>query len=199
MQSKESIKRQIEQAIHVKEQILNDELFTSKIEQAAILCSDALRRGNKILLAGNGGSAADAQHIAAELVNRFGFDRPALAAVSLTTDSSVLTSISNDYGYNRIIARQVEAIGTRGDILIVISTSGSSENILEGISEAGKKGITTIGLTGRSGGRMKDSCDLMINVPSDETPRIQEAHIMIGHIICSIIETSLFGTNNTVE
>jgi D-sedoheptulose 7-phosphate isomerase len=199
MQSIDRIKRQIEESILVKEHILNDPLFTSKIEQAATLCSDALRRGNKILLAGNGGSAADAQHIAAELVNRFGFDRPGLAAISLTTDTSVLTSISNDYGYNRIIARQVEALGTRGDILIVISTSGNSENILEGISEAANKGISTIGLTGRSGGRMKDSCDLILNVPSDETPRIQEAHIMTGHIICSIIETGLFGKNSTVE
>lgn len=199
MQLMYRIKDQIEESIHVKKLILNDDRFTAKIEQAAILCSDALRRGNKILLAGNGGSAADAQHIAAELVNRFGFDRPALAAVSLTTDSSVLTSISNDYGFTRIIARQVEAIGTRGDILIVISTSGNSENILEGVSEAGKKGIKTIGLTGKTGGRMKESCDLLLNVPSDETPRIQEAHIMIGHIICSIIESSLFERNNTVE
>jgi D-sedoheptulose 7-phosphate isomerase len=195
----ESIIRDIKESIAVKKLILEDTGFISKIEQAAIMCSDALRNGNKILLAGNGGSAADAQHIAGELVNRFGFERPGLAAISLTTDTSVLTSISNDYGFKRIIARQVEALGNKGDILIAVSTSGTSENILEGVAEAAKKGIKTIGLTGRSGGRLKGSCDLLLNVPSEVTPRIQEAHIMTGHIICSIIETILFGSRNTVE
>jgi D-sedoheptulose 7-phosphate isomerase len=193
------IKKHIEDSIEVKRFILDDTAFIEKIERAGIMCCDALRKGNKILLAGNGGSAADAQHIAGELINRFGFERPGLPAISLTTDSSVLTSISNDYGFKRIISRQVEALGTVGDILIAISTSGSSENILEGIAEAGKKGMLTIGLTGKSGGRMKDYCDLLLNVPSDETPRIQEAHIMIGHIICSYIERSLFGSQNAVE
>jgi D-sedoheptulose 7-phosphate isomerase len=195
----ESIIRDIKESIAVKKLILEDTGFISKIEQAAIMCSDALRNGNKILLAGNGGSAADAQHIAGELVNRFGFERPGLAAISLTTDTSVLTSISNDYGFKRIIARQVEALGNKGDILIAVSTSGTSENILEGVAEAAKKGIKTIGLTGRSGGRLKGSCDLLLNVPTEVTPRIQEAHIMTGHIICSIIETILCGSRNTVE
>jgi D-sedoheptulose 7-phosphate isomerase len=195
----ESIQRQIKESIAVKELIMRDSGFISKVEQAAVLCSEALRSGNKILLAGNGGSAADAQHIAGELVNRFGQERRGLAAISLTTDTSVLTSISNDYGFNRIIARQVEALGRKGDILIAISTSGTSENILNGVAEAAKTGIRSIGLTGRSGGSLKGSCDLLLNVPSEETPRIQEAHIMIGHIICSVIETILFGSHNTVE
>jgi D-sedoheptulose 7-phosphate isomerase len=195
----ESIIKDIRESIALKELILKDAGFISKIEQAAVLCSDALRKGNKILLAGNGGSAADAQHIAAELINKFGFDRPGLAAMSLSTDTSVLTSISNDYGFKRIIARQIEALGNKGDILIAISTSGTSENILAGVAEATKKGIKIIGLTGKSGGKLKDSCDVLLNVPSEVTPRIQEAHIMTGHIICSIIETALFGSGNTVE
>ena len=187
------ITSQIEESISVKQRILNDKGLIAIIEKAGLICSDALGKGNKILLAGNGGSAADAQHIAGELVNKFGAERRALPALSLTTDTSVITSISNDYGFSRIIARQVEALGNKGDILIVLSTSGNSENILNGISEAKKKGLVIIGLTGKTGGKMKDLCDLLITVPSDETPRIQEAHIMAGHIICSLIETSLFG------
>jgi len=195
----ESIIKDIKESIAVKKLILEDAKFISGIEEAAKICSDALRNGNKILFAGNGGSAADAQHLAGELVNRFGFERPGLAAISLTTDTSVLTSISNDYGFDRIIARQVEALGNKGDILIAITTSGTSENILAGAAVAVKKGIRIIGLTGRSGGRLKESCDLLLNVPSEVTPRIQEAHIMTGHILCSRIETILFGKQNTVE
>jgi D-sedoheptulose 7-phosphate isomerase len=187
------ITSQIEESIAVRERILNDKDLITRIEKAGVVCSDALGKGNKILLAGNGGSAADAQHIAGELINRFGAERRGLPALSLTTDTSVLTSISNDYGFNRVIARQIEALGNKGDILIVLSTSGSSENIINGISEAKKKGLVIIGLSGKSGGKMKDLCDLLISVPSDETPRIQEAHIMAGHIICSLIEASLFG------
>lgn len=194
MASVKQITRQIAESIAVKERIINDKGLITKIEKAGLICSDALGKGNKILLAGNGGSAADAQHIAGELVNRFGCERRGLPALSLTTDTSVLTSISNDYGFNRIFARQVEALGNTGDILIVLSASGNSENIINGISEAKKKGLTIIGLTGKSGGKIKDLCDLLINVPSDETPRIQEAHIMAGHIICSLIEASLFGS-----
>ncbi len=194
-----NIKRQIEESILIKTNILGDPDLIKRIEEASVLCADALKKGNKILLAGNGGSAADAQHIAGELVNRFGFERPGLAALSLTTDSSVITSISNDYGFKRLISRQVESLGREGDVLIAISTSGNSDNILEGINEATKKGIRIIGLTGRSGGKMSENCTILINVPSDKTPRIQEAHIMIGHIICSEIEEALFGKKGTVE
>ncbi len=195
----ESIIRDIKKSIEVKKLLLEDAGFISGIEEAAKICCEALRNGNKILFAGNGGSAADAQHLAGELVNRFGFERPGLAAISLTTDTSVITSISNDYGFNRIFARQVEALGNKGDILLAITTSGMSENILQGAAAAARKGIFVIGLTGRSGGRLKESCNILLNVPSDETPRIQEAHIMTGHILCSRIETLLFGEQNTVE
>jgi D-sedoheptulose 7-phosphate isomerase len=188
----ERIIKQISDSIAVKNMMLNDPGLLSAISQAATLCTESLKNGNKILLAGNGGSAGDAQHIAGELVNRFGFERPGLAALSLTTDPSVVTSISNDYGFNRIISRQIEALGKSGDVFIAISTSGSSENILNGIEEARKKGIKIIGLTGKTGGKMNKLCDILINIPSDETPRIQEAHIMTGHVLCSAIETNLF-------
>jgi D-sedoheptulose 7-phosphate isomerase len=187
------IKRQIEESVKVKRLILEDEKILKSIKESAYLCCEALREGNKILFAGNGGSAADAQHLAGELVNRFGFKRPGLAAIAITTDTSILTSISNDYGFEKLFARQIEAIGKKGDILCSFSTSGNSPNIIEGMKEARKKGLINIGFTGRSGGMMKDACDICLNIPSDETPRIQEAHILIGHIICSIIEISLFG------
>jgi D-sedoheptulose 7-phosphate isomerase len=148
------------------------------------------------LLAGNGGSAADAQHIAAEFVNRFNFDRHGLPAIALTTDTSVLTSIANDYSYDRIFARQLETLGNAGDVFIGISTSGNSRNIVEALKVCKKEEIVTIGLTGSSGGQMKDLCDICIQVPSDETPRIQEVHSLIGHIVCFIVEEELFGKNN---
>jgi D-sedoheptulose 7-phosphate isomerase len=187
------IGRQIEESIKVKTLILEDEKVLRSIEESVKLCCTALKKGNKIIFAGNGGSAADAQHLAAELVNRFGFERPGLPAIAITTDTSVLTSISNDYGFDRLFARQIEAIGNKGDIFLSLSTSGNSPNITEGIIEASKKGIINIGLTGRTGGKMITLCDLCISVPSDETPRIQEAHILIGHIICSGIENDIFG------
>ncbi len=187
------IKRQIEESIKVKKLVLNDEKILESIKEASKLCCEALQKGNKIIFAGNGGSAADAQHLAGELVNRFGFERPGIAAIAITTDTSILTSISNDYGFKRLFARQIEAIGKKGDILFSFSTSGNSDNIIEGIKEARKKGIINIGFTGKSGGKMKTMCDLCLTIPSDETPRIQESHILIGHIICSSIENSMFG------
>jgi D-sedoheptulose 7-phosphate isomerase len=156
-------------------------------------CCDALRRGNKILLAGNGGSAADAQHLAAELVSRLNFDRPGLAAFALTTDTSVLTAIGNDYGYEEVFARQVSAVGVAGDILIAISTSGRSRNILLALEEARRKGLHTVGLTGESGGEMLAQCDRIIRIPSTEVPKIQEGHVMLGHTICGLIECQMFG------
>jgi D-sedoheptulose 7-phosphate isomerase len=188
----EFIRKQIEESLKVKTLLLDDELFHKLIEESALRCCEALKNDKKIIFAGNGGSAADAQHLAGELVNRFGFERPGLSAIAITTDTSVITSIANDYGFERLFARQIQAIGKKGDILVAISTSGNSANIIEGIKEAKKIGITTIGLTGKSGGKISELCDLCFRIPSDETPRIQEAHILIGHIICSIIEKSLF-------
>jgi D-sedoheptulose 7-phosphate isomerase len=149
--------------------------------------------GGKVLLAGNGGSAADAQHIAGELVSRFYFNRPGLSAIALTTDSSVLTAISNDYGYEVVFTRQLEALATNSDIFIGISTSGNSPNIIKAFDYCRDHQIVTVGFTGDSGGKMKDLCDLCLQVPSNETPRIQEMHITIGHIVCALVEEQIFG------
>jgi D-sedoheptulose 7-phosphate isomerase len=187
-----SIKKQIEDSLKVKNLLLEDENILKSIKESAELCCKALRNDKKIMLIGNGGSAADAQHLAGELVNRFGFERPGLAAIALTTDTSVITSISNDYGFEMLFSRQIQALGKTGDVLIALSTSGNSTNIIGGIEEAKRIGIMTIGLTGKSGGKMAHLCDICLKAPSDDTPRIQEAHILIGHIICSITENSLF-------
>jgi D-sedoheptulose 7-phosphate isomerase len=184
---------QIEDSLKVKQLILEDEEIQVLIDKSATLCCDSLRSGNKIMFVGNGGSAADAQHLAGELVNRFGFERPGLSAMALTTDTSIITSISNDYGFEMLFARQIQALGKKNDILIALSTSGNSANIINSIIESKKIGVITIGLTGHSGGKMASLCDICIKVPSDKTPRIQEVHILIGHILCSIIENSLFG------
>jgi D-sedoheptulose 7-phosphate isomerase len=159
---------------------------------AADACIDALRRGHKILFAGNGGSAADAQHLAGELVSRFNYDRPGLAAFALTTDTSVLTAIGNDYGYERVFARQVEAVGVAGDVFVGISTSGRSPNIVAALQVARAKGLVTVGMTGRGGGRLPELCDHCLRTPSDDTPRIQEGHIAMGHTICWLIERAIF-------
>jgi D-sedoheptulose 7-phosphate isomerase len=169
-----------------------DATLHAAMARAAEACIAALRRGNKILFAGNGGSAADAQHLAGELVSRFNYDRPGLPAFSLSTDTSVLTAIGNDYGYERLFARQIEAVGSRGDVLIAISTSGRSPNILAALRTARDRGLVTIGLTGRLGGDMPPLCDHCLRTPSDLTPRIQEGHITIGHTICYLIEQQLF-------
>jgi D-sedoheptulose 7-phosphate isomerase len=189
----DQIRKQIEASIDLKKLVLSDDSIIMAIKTATELCLDSLNNKHKILFAGNGGSAADAQHLAAELVNKFGFDRPGLAAIALTTDTSILTSISNDYGFVRLFARQIESLGQKGDILIAFSTSGSSANILEGMREAQTRGIKVIGFTGHFTEKMLPFCDVCISVPSVETPRIQEIHIMIGHIICSAIENKMFG------
>ena len=193
---KEKILQQIQNSIKLKQQLLETPVVLSGIEKAATAIISAFTNKKKLLLAGNGGSAADAQHIAAEFVNRFNFDRHGLPAIALTTDTSVLTSIANDYSYDRIFARQLETLGNAGDVFIGISTSGNSRNIVEALKVCRKEEIVTIVLTGSSGGQMKDLCDICIQVPSDETPRIQEVHILIGHIICFIVEEELFGKNN---
>lgn len=153
---------------------------------------EALRRGNKLLFAGNGGSAADAQHWAGELVSRFNFDRPGLAAIALTTDTSILTAIGNDYGYDYVFARQIEALGRSGDLLFVISTSGNSKNILRAIKAARDLGVGVVGFTGQGGGAMAELCDACFRMPSNETPKIQEGHEFLGHLICGLIEHEMF-------
>jgi D-sedoheptulose 7-phosphate isomerase len=192
---KNKIIAQISSSISVKETLLNDQKLIGIIEQAAQLVIDAYKAGNKTLLAGNGGSAADAQHIAGEFVSRFYFDRPGLSSIALTTDTSVITAIGNDYGYEKLFSRQVQAIGNAGDVFIGISTSGNSPNILNALRECRSKGIKTIGFTGVTGGAMADLCELCINIPSAETPRIQECHILVGHIICYIVEEAIFGAS----
>ncbi|EAI1688546.1 D-sedoheptulose 7-phosphate isomerase [Campylobacter jejuni] len=187
------IKEHFQESILVKEQILKDENLITLIKNASLEVIKAYKNGNKTLLAGNGGSAADAQHIAGEFVSRFYFDRPGIASIALTTDTSILTAIGNDYGYENLFARQVQAQGVKGDVFIGISTSGNSKNILKALDLCRQKGITSIGLSGASGGAMNELCDYCIKVPSTCTPRIQEAHILIGHIICAIVEEELFG------
>ena len=187
------ILRDINESISVKQKILKDAALVKLLRQVADECIAAYRRDNRVLLAGNGGSAADAQHIAAEFVSRYAFDRPGLAAIAFTTDTSMLTAIGNDYGYEQIFRRQLEANGRQGDIFIGISTSGNSANILAALQRSRELGIVTVGLTGQGGVKMQAFCDYCIQVPSMSTPRIQESHIMLGHIICGIVEDTLFG------
>lgn len=184
---------QIEELSTVNQTILDNSLLLSELVNASTLCINAFKSVQKILIAGNGGSAADAQHFAAELVSRFHFDRPALSAIALTTDSSILTAIGNDYGFEDVFARQIQAHGRPGDVFIAISTSGSSPNILKAINTAKAIGLVVIGLTGKSGGKMKDMCDICLCAPSDSTPRIQECHLFFEHTLCACIEESLFG------
>lgn len=164
-----------------------------EIELAASWMIQALDSGNKIIFFGNGGSAADSQHLAAELVNRFRLDRRPLPGLALTTDSSILTSISNDFGYDQIFSKQLEALCNKGDVAVGISTSGFSENVILGIKTASDKNAKTIALTGKNGGPVAESADLTIKAASSDTPRIQEVHIFIGHLLCDIVEKELFG------
>ncbi len=189
---KDFITKEIQDSYNVKEIILKDKNIIETICKISEKAVNAYKNGNKILIAGNGGSAADAQHIAGELVSRFYFDRDGLPALALTTDTSILTAIGNDYGYENLFARQVQANGVKGDILIGISTSGNSPNIIKAIEEARKKELTVVGLTGSNPSKMDELCDYIIKVPSTITPRIQETHILVGHIVCGIIEKELF-------
>ena len=169
-----------------------DAALCAATAQATEISIAALRAGRKLLFCGNGGSAADAQHWAGELVSRFHYDRPGLPAIALTTDSSILTAIGNDYGYERVFARQVEALGVAGDVLVAISTSGNSPNVVAAIEAARAQGLATIGFTGQGGGRMAALCDVCIRIPSTSTPRIQEGHEVLGHALCALIEATLF-------
>ncbi|MBQ0024908.1 MAG: D-sedoheptulose 7-phosphate isomerase [Bacteroidales bacterium] len=192
MAYEEIIRKQISDSISAKQRLLDDKEMIRRISKAAEICINAYREGHKVMLAGNGGSAADAQHLAGELVNKFYFDRPGLSCIALSTDTSILTAIGNDYGFDRIFARQVEANGNAGDVFIGISTSGNSANIVEALKTCKEKGVHTIGLTGSRKCRMDDLCDIIIKVESEETPRIQECQTLIGHIICNLIEKQLF-------
>jgi D-sedoheptulose 7-phosphate isomerase len=175
--------------------MLKDELLLSAVEIAALECIAAFGSGNKLLFAGNGGSAADAQHMAGEFVSRFAFDRPGLPSVALTTDTSILTAIGNDYGYEKLFSRQIQALGNSGDIFIAYSTSGKSRNILHALEEARKKDLKCIGFTGNQGGEMRVLCDILLEVPSSNTPKIQEGHLILGHILCGLVENKLFKGN----
>jgi len=182
---RELIRQRIKESIDVKERLSEAEI--ENIEKAAKAIIASLKSGGKVLIFGNGGSAADSQHIAAELVGRFRKERKPLAAIALTTNTSTLTAIANDYGYEAVFSRQVEALAKRGDVALGISTSGNSPNVIEAVKKAKALGLVTIGLSG-DGGKLKAACDILIAVPSKDTPRIQEAHIMIGHIICELVE-----------
>ena len=187
------IKEIISASIAVKQQVLADEALLQQVCDAVQAVTDAFRNGNKVLFCGNGGSAADAQHLAAEFSGRFYKDRKALPAEALHCNTSYLTAVANDYSYDVIYSRLVEGIGQPGDVLIGLSTSGNSGNIVLAFEAARAKQMITIGFTGATGGKMKALSDYLINIPSTDTPRIQESHIMIGHIICELVETKLFG------
>jgi D-sedoheptulose 7-phosphate isomerase len=185
------IENQIEESIQLKKIIITRKKLLKQIEKMAELLTKRLRKGNKLLVAGNGGSAADAQHFAAELVGRYKKERKGYPAISLSTDTSFLTAYSNDYDFKEVFARQIEALGSKDDIFVGITTSGNSENVIRGTNKAKEKGLFTIALTGKSGGKMKEISDLTLIVPSQNTPRIQEAHILIIHILCEMIEQKL--------
>ncbi len=187
------IKSEVAASAETKQKILNDGTFLEEIAEVIKACVTVYKKSKKILIAGNGGSAADAQHFAAELVGRYGFDRPSLPALALTTDTSNLTAIGNDYGYDYVFSRQLEGMGEAGDLFIGISTSGNSQNILNAFASAKERGITTVALTGRDGGKMAQTADYTLIVPSDATPRIQESHLLIEHMICDAIEKEMFG------
>lgn len=184
----------IRSSIGVKEAILRDEHLVKLILSLVDEITNAFRHDKKVLFCGNGGSAADAQHLAAELSGRFYFDRKPLFSEALHVNSSFVTAVANDYSYDEVYSRMVEAAGRKGDILIGISTSGNSKNVIHAIETANRLEMITIGMSGETGGKMKPICKYLINIPSDDTPRIQESHILVGHIICELVEKNLFGT-----
>ncbi len=186
----DDIRHEFRESILVKEQSIN---LAPKIASASTEIVKRLKSGGKVILFGNGGSAADSQHIAAEFINiMYNKNRAALPAIALTTDSSVLTCISNDSDYTKVFSRQIEALASKNDIIIAISTSGNSKNVIQGIEAAKKKGVFIVGLTGQDGGQMKDMVNILLNVPSSKVSRIQEVHITIGHIICGLVEHDMF-------
>jgi D-sedoheptulose 7-phosphate isomerase len=186
------VTRSIHASIAVKDSLVRNTEVVSIIARVSGLLIDAFRRGKKVILFGNGGSAADAQHIAAEFVGRFAFDRAALPALALSVNTSCITAVGNDYGFDLVFSRQIEALGHAGDVAIGISTSGNSPNVIQAVAVAKKMGLHTIALSGNSGGKLKNAVDHCICVPSNETPRIQECHILIGHIISELVEKAIF-------
>lgn len=190
-----AVKAIVQDSILVKQRLLADDQLLAATVRVAQLVEATLRAGNKVMLAGNGGSAADAQHLAAEFVSRFEFDRPGLASIALNTDTSMLTAIGNDYGYDCVFARQVEANGRSGDVFIGISTSGNSKNVLRAVDACKARGIATVALCG-AGGRLREVCDHALEVPSTHTPRIQESHILLGHVVCGLVEESIWGASH---
>ena len=186
------ISKSIQASIAAKEKLLHDVEVVSTISKVIEVVVSALKQGNKLILFGNGGSAADAQHIAAEFVGRFAFDRPALPAMALSVNSSCVTAIGNDYGFDLIFSRQIEALGRSGDVAIGISTSGNSPNVLRALLVAKEMGMHTVALTSCTGGKLKDAVDYCVCAPSNETPRVQECHILIGHVISELVEQTIF-------
>ncbi|MEY4935758.1 MAG: hypothetical protein RIS64_2117 [Bacteroidota bacterium] len=186
------IKKIIQESIAVKTSLLNDEVLIQTVETVSQVVVNAFKADHKVWFCGNGGSAADAQHLAAELSGRFYYDRDPLFAEALHVNTSYITAVGNDYGYDEIYARLVRAKGRKGDILFCISTSGNSPNILKAIEVAKKRDIIVVGMTGKTGGKMGAMCDFLLNVPSNDTPRIQESHILLGHIICQLVEERMF-------
>lgn len=189
---RETIDTQLAEAQRILAAMRSDATLLGALEGAVQSCVRSLRAGGKLLLAGNGGSAADAQHIAGEFVSRFAYDRPGLAAVALTTDTSILTAIGNDYGYELLFARQVRALGRAGDLLLGYSTSGRSPNVLRALEAARELGLVTVGFTGNRGGPMRELCDHLLEVPSGDTPKIQEGHLVLGHVFCGLVEAEMF-------
>lgn len=188
----EQIQNLIQASIDVKIQVLQNKELQKTIADCVEQISNAFKNGNKVLFCGNGGSAADAQHLAAEFSGRFYTDREALPAEALHVNTSYITAVANDYSYDVVYSRMIQGIGKKGDVLIGLSTSGNSGNIIKALDTARQKNMITIAFTGATGGKMKDTCDYLINVPSTDTPRIQESHILLGHIICQLVEEQLF-------
>ena len=190
------IRQRIESSIATKQQIITDQTLLVTVQEIADSIVSCYQNGGKVLFCGNGGSAADAQHLAAELSGRFYFDRPPLEAEAWHVNTSYVTAVANDYSYDEIYSRYVKAAGKPGDIIIGISSSGNSQNIIKAFKTAKEKKMITVGLTGKTGGLMKELSDFLLNVPSTDTPRIQESHIMLGHTICEIVEEQLFGDHD---
>ena len=195
----ERVIESIKESISAKERLLASAETIATIARVSEVMIESLRAGHKLLLFGNGGSAADSQHIAAEFVGRFAFDRPALPALALSVNTSALTAIGNDYGFDQVFSRQIEALGAKGDVAIGISTSGNSPNVLQGLITARKLGLHTVAFTGGSGGKMMGAADYSICAPSKETPRIQECHILIGHVISLLVEQEIFHEQSRVS
>ncbi len=198
-QFEDDVRKSIEASVAVKEKLLRDSGLVATVGKVTEILIHALGAGNKLLLFGNGGSAADAQHIAAEFVGRFAFDRPALPALALSVNTSCVTAIGNDYGFDLVFSRQIEALGRHGDVALGITTSGKSPNVLRAMSTAKKMGLQTVGLTGANGGPLAGVVDYCICAPSTETPRIQECHILIGHIISELVEQTIFHEESCVS